>query len=76
MGMYEASSGFKKFGVLDGGDMTTEATLAKALVLGALDLEVEIFKKMLISPLCGEISRKKRKQFFYVCYFLFLGHRF
>ena len=58
MGMYEASSGFKKFGVLDGGDMTTEATLAKALVLGALDLEVEIFKKMLISSLCGEISRK------------------
>jgi L-asparaginase len=58
MGMYEASSDFKKFGVLDGGDMTTESTLAKALVLGALDLDVEIFKKMLISSLCGEISRK------------------
>ena len=58
MGMYEASSDFKKYGVLDGGDMTTEATLAKALVLGALDLDIESFKKMLISPLCGEISRK------------------
>ena len=58
MGMYEASNGFKKFGVLDGGDMTTEATLAKALIFGALNLEIKRFKKMLISPLCGEISRK------------------
>jgi len=58
MGMYETSNGFKKFGVLDGGDMTTEATLAKALIFGALNLEIKRFKKMLISPLCGEISRK------------------
>jgi hypothetical protein len=37
--------------------MTTEATLAKAMVLGALNLEVVDFRKTLISPLCGEISR-------------------
>jgi hypothetical protein len=43
--------------VLDGGDMTTEATLAKAMVLGALNLDVVDFRKTLISPLCGEISR-------------------
>ena len=57
MGMYAASNDFKQFGVLDGGDMTTEATLAKAMVLGALNLDVVDFRKTLISPLCGEISR-------------------
>ena len=58
MGMYAASNAFKKFGVLDGSDLTTEAALAKAMVLNELNLPIETFRKLMVSSLCGEISVK------------------
>jgi L-asparaginase len=56
MGHYEASTALLEMGVISGGDITTEAALAKMMfVLGNYHNDSEI-KQMLKSNLRGEIS--------------------
>jgi L-asparaginase len=56
MGHYEASTALLEMGVISGGDITTEAALAKMMfVLGNYQEDSEI-KEMLKSNLRGEIS--------------------
>ena len=56
MGHYEASTALLEMGVISGGDITTEAALAKMMfVLGNYEEPTEI-KQMLKSNLRGEIS--------------------
>jgi L-asparaginase len=56
MGHYEASTALLEMGVISGGDITTEAALAKMMfVLGNYHDDSEI-KQMLKSNLRGEIS--------------------
>jgi L-asparaginase len=56
MGHYEASTALLEMGVISGGDITTEAALAKMMfVLGNFEDSTEV-KQMLKSNLRGEIS--------------------
>jgi L-asparaginase len=55
-GKYETSSSLQEIGVISGEDMTTEAALAKLmLLLGTLKKSADV-KKALIVPICGEMT--------------------
>lgn len=55
-GRYETSATLKKIGVLDGGDMTAEAALTKMMYLLGKKLPAEEIKKLLQTPLRGEMT--------------------
>ena len=56
-GKYQTSSALNAIGVINGADLTTEAAVTKMMFVLAQSKSVEEIKKMLISPLAGEISR-------------------
>jgi L-asparaginase len=53
-GKYETSNFFSQVGVVSGGDLTTEAALAKLMYLLANSLSIEEVKNMLTISICGE----------------------
>lgn len=55
-GKYQTSSFFEQSGVISGGDMTTEAALAKLMHLLANEKDPETIKFKLLDDLCGERS--------------------
>ncbi len=56
-GKYATSSQLKEIGVINGGDMTTEAAITKLMVLFKRDdLEFNQLKIMLKQPICAEMS--------------------
>lgn len=55
-GRYGTSRLLEEMGVLSGYDLTTEAALAKMMLVLGAEQEVSSAKKELISPLCGEMS--------------------
>lgn len=56
MGQYETSRQLKRIGIISGGDMTTEAAVAKLMYLLSKNLSTKDFKEHFESSLCGEIS--------------------
>lgn len=56
MGQYETSTQLKDIGVISGGDMTTEAAIAKLMYLLSKNLSIIEFKECFESSLRGEIS--------------------
>ncbi|MFD1551504.1 L-asparaginase 1 [Putridiphycobacter roseus] len=57
-GKYETSEIFKKLGVINGVDLTTEAALAKLMYVLGRTTEKEERIELLNSSLCGEMLRK------------------
>lgn len=53
-GKYQTSTFFQQAGVISGGDMTTEAALAKLMHLLANEINPEKIKIKLLEDLCGE----------------------
>ena len=56
LGAYETSSALKAAGAVSGGDMTTEAAVAKLYYLFSLGISKEEIKKKMEENLRGEIS--------------------
>lgn len=56
MGQYETSKALKEMGILSGGDMTTEAALAKMMVMLGMQMDDSVFKKSFETPMTGECS--------------------
>ena len=56
MGQYETSVHLKKIGLIDGKDMTTEATIGKLMYLLGAQLEENIFKTVFETSLRGELN--------------------
>jgi len=56
MGLYETSAGLQSAGVLSGKDITTEAAVAKMMVILGSPMTMEKKEKLLTHSLCGEIS--------------------
>lgn len=56
LGAYETSSALKSAGAVSGGDMTTEAAVAKLYYLFSLGIDKEEIKKKMEENLRGEIS--------------------
>lgn len=55
-GRYKTSQRLGSIGVLSGADMTTEAALAKMMILLGEEYSGNGFKNKLTSPLCGEMA--------------------
>lgn len=56
MGLYEASVGLNKCGVVSGADMTTEAAITKMMYLFGAPIDTEEVKYWLQRPLRGEMT--------------------
>ena len=56
MGLYETGNQLLKAGVVSGGDMTVECAVTKLMYLLAQDLDAEEVRKLMSTPLAGEIS--------------------
>ncbi|EMR00905.1 asparaginase [Cesiribacter andamanensis] len=55
-GRYGTSRLLEDMGVLSGYDLTSEAALAKMMLILAAEPQIEAAKKRIISPCCGEMS--------------------
>jgi len=55
-GKYETSKKLNDLGILSGGDMTTEAAITKMMFILGTQSEREKIKRMLVSPLVGEMT--------------------
>ena len=59
MGQYAVSLPLLKAGVISGYDITTEALLTKMMyLLGENPMDNELVKRMLQTPLCGELTKR------------------
>jgi L-asparaginase len=59
MGQYAVSLPLLKAGVISGYDITTEALLTKMMyLLGENPTDNELVKRMLQTPLCGELTKR------------------
>lgn len=56
MGQYETSRALKEMGIISGGDMTTEAALAKMMVLLGMEISDKAFKIKFETSIAGERS--------------------
>jgi L-asparaginase len=56
MGNYETSVALKKMGVINGGDITSEAAIAKMMYLLGQNLGPKVFKTVFETSLRGEMS--------------------
>lgn len=56
MGSYETSVALKKMGVINGGDITTEAAITKMMYLLGQQLGPKAFKSVFETPLRGELT--------------------
>lgn len=59
MGHYETSVQLKEVGIINGGDMTLEAAVAKMMYLLGIELKPKEFKVYFEQPLRGELSNRK-----------------
>ena len=57
LGAYETSSELKRAGAVSGGDMTTEAAVAKLYYLFSLDISKSEIKRMMEENLAGELTK-------------------
>ena len=56
-GDYAAGSAIGQAGAVSGGDLTTEAALAKLYYLISLELSAEDIEKRMVSDIAGEMSQ-------------------
>jgi len=56
MGKYETSAELQKIGVIGGADITTESAVAKLMYLLGAGYSSDEVKKLLQTPLCGEMT--------------------
>ena len=55
-GRYETSKKLSEVGIISGGNITTESALTKLMLLLGTKKSYEIVKKLLISPMNGEMD--------------------
>lgn len=58
LGQYKTSASLKQIGVISGGDMTTEAAIAKLYYLLTKGCSADDIKKYMETNLCGELTEK------------------
>lgn len=56
MGQYETSTRLREIGMISGGDITTEAAVAKMMYLLGKNIPSDEFKTAFEQPVCGEMS--------------------